>query len=74
MTNIVRKDAKCVSRAEVDGTLYSLKAEAEVEKLDREMDHDYVPMDVFIDPKTMKEHFQEPPIRARLKEIHSAAA
>jgi hypothetical protein len=74
MTNIVRKDAKCTSRAQVDGTLYSLKTEAEVEKLDREMDHDYVPMDVFIDPKTVKEHFQDPPIRARLKEIHSAAA
>ena len=74
MTNMVQKTVMCTSRAHENETLYSLKTEAEVEKLDREIGHDYVPMDVFIDPRTMKEHFQESPIRARLKEIHSAAA
>ena len=39
----------------------------ELEKLDREAGHDYVPMDLFIDPETMKEHFQASSIRARLK-------
>ena len=73
MTNIRRKHVNCTSRAQIDWTLYSLEMEAEVEKLDRESGHDYVPMDVFIDPRTMKEHFQESPIRARLKEIHSVA-
>jgi len=70
----IRKHVKCTSRAQVDWTLYRLETEAEAEKLDREIGHDYVPMDVFIDPRTMKEHFQESPIRARLKEIHSTAA
>lgn len=74
MTNIIRKDVKCTSKARVDWALYSLETEAEVEKLDREIGHDYLPMDVFIDPRTVKEHFQDSPIRARLKEIHSAAA
>ena len=71
MTKIMRKRT---STAHLNWALYSLETEAEVEKLDREIGHDYVPMDVFIDPRTIKEHFQESPIRARLKEIHSAAA
>ena len=71
MTNIMRKR---ISKAHLEWTLYSLETEAEVEKLDREIGHDYVPMDVFIDSRTMKEHFQESPIRARLKRIYSAAA
>ena len=44
--------------------------EEKYEKLDREADHDYVPMDLYIDPRTMQEHFQESSVRARLTGSH----
>lgn len=37
----------------------------ELEKLDRELGHDYVPMDLFIDHRTINEHFHESSIRSR---------
>ena len=38
----------------------------ELEELDRELGHDYVPMDLFIDQRTINEHFHESSIRSRL--------
>ena len=67
MTIIIRKHANSFGSAQEDQTLYSLETEAELEKFDRELDHDYVPMDIFIDPDTIKEHFRDSSIRARLK-------
>ena len=72
MTNTMRDFIKSRGRADRNWTRYSVKGQ--LEKLDREADHDYVPMDVFIDPRTMKEHFQESSIRARLTGTYSAAA
>jgi len=57
-----------------DGALCSLKSEAELETLDRRAGHEYVPMDIFIDSRTMKEHFGGSSIRSRWSEIHRAAA
>ncbi len=74
MTNTMQNPIACTSRDHTDGTLYSLKDEAEVEKLDRQAGHEYLPMDVFVDPRTMKEHFQDSSIRARWIGIHPAAA
>jgi len=65
MTNTTQNPIACTSRVHTNGTLYSL--EGELEKLDRELGHDYVPMDVFIDPQTVKEHFKESSVRARLR-------
>lgn len=72
MTNAMKNHVTCTSRAHNKGALYSHKGE--LEKLDREAGHDYVPMDVFIDPRTMKEHFQESSIRTRLTGTHSSIA
>jgi hypothetical protein len=61
-------------RAQVDRNLYSLEMETVLENLDREFGHDYVPMDVFIDSRTMKEHFQDSSIQARLREYRSRSS
>jgi hypothetical protein len=39
-------------------------------KLDRQADDGYIPMDVYIDPKTMEEHFQASSIRHRRTKFH----
>ena len=42
-----------------------LKGESELEYLDRRAGHEYIPMDVYIDPNTMEEHFHAASIRKR---------
>jgi len=54
------------------GSLYSL--EGELEKLDRVAGHDYLPMDIFIDPRTINEHFRESSVRSRLVRTLSGRA
>jgi hypothetical protein len=63
----------CTSRDQKDWALYSLEGEAELERLDRQAGHDYLPMDVYVDPRTVKEHFQDSSIRARWIRIHPGA-
>ena len=65
MTNSMQNTVTCTSGVHVKRTLLSLKDEAEAEQLDRQAGHDYVPMDVFVDPGTMKEHFQASSISSR---------
>lgn len=72
MTNTIQNSITYASRTHRNWIRDPLKRE--LEKLDREAGHDYVPMDVFIDPRTMKEHFQESAIRSRLTGTNSAAA
>ena len=63
----------CTKRDHTDWSLYSLDDEAKMERLDREAGHDYLPMDVYVDPRTVKEHFQDSSIRARWRRIHPSA-
>jgi hypothetical protein len=42
-----------------------LKSESELEYLDRRAGHEYIPMDVYIDPNTIEEHFHAASIRNR---------
>lgn len=73
MTNTIQNRTGCTSRDHREWFLYSLEVEAELERLDREAGHDYVPMDVFVDPRTVKEHFQASSLRARWAKIHPNA-
>ncbi len=54
--------------------IYSLEVETELEESDRKAGHEYVPMDVFVDPRTMKQHFQMSSIRARWNEFQRGEA
>jgi hypothetical protein len=57
-----------------DWSLHSVEVEAELENLDRQAGHEYLPMDIYIDSATIKEHFGGSSIRSRWIEIHGAAA
>jgi hypothetical protein len=72
MTNTMHP-ITCTSRDHKDRSLYSLEGEAELEQLDRQAGHDYLPMDVYVDPRTVKEHFQDSSIRVRWRRIHPGA-
>lgn len=74
MTNTMQNPISCKSGDHRDFFLHSFKLEAELEKLDREEGHDYVPMDIFVDPGMMKEHFQYSAIRARWAAVCRAGA
>jgi hypothetical protein len=51
-----------------------LNDEATLETLDRQLGHQYIPMDIYVDSTTIKEHFQVSCIQARCAEnCHSAA-
>lgn len=56
----------CIKRDQRDRSLVSLKVEAELMRIDEDAGHEYIPMDVFVDSGTMKDHFQLSSIRARL--------
>jgi hypothetical protein len=73
MTNTVQNRMGCTSRDHKEWSLYSLEVEAELERLDREAGHDYVPMDVFVDPRMVKEDFQASSLRTRWAKIHPTA-
>jgi hypothetical protein len=47
------------------GVFDSLTGEAELEKFDRNCGHQYIPMDIYVDPTTIKEHFRASSIRNR---------
>ncbi len=74
MTNSMRNAIASKSRDLTDRHRYSHAGVAELEMMDRKAGHEYVPMDVFVDPRTMKEHFQDSSIRERWTEFHPAAA
>jgi hypothetical protein len=50
---------------QTDGVQNGLKGESELENSDRQAGHQYLPMDVYIDSKTMNEHFHASSIRRR---------
>jgi len=55
-------------------TTNTLEFAAHLERADRLSGSEYVPMDVFVDPETRKEHFQYSQIRARWFAIPEAIA
>jgi hypothetical protein len=57
-----------------DLTLGAREFEANLERIDRVSGDDYIPMDVFVNPQTRKQHFQYLPLRARWVGIPEATA
>lgn len=73
MTNTMSNPVTRSRSYQQDWSLHSLEVEAELERLDRHAGHEYVPMDIYVNPGTMKEHFQYSSIRARWFRIHKSA-
>ena len=44
-------------RLHINRELFSLNAEAELVESDRRLGHEYLPLDVFVDSLTIKQHF-----------------
>jgi len=65
MTGTAHELIDCTKRGHTDGSLYSLEGEADLERSDRDAGRDYLPMDVFVDLRTVKEHFQDEAVRVR---------
>jgi hypothetical protein len=53
-------------------TLYQCDGNTAPQGADRQAGREYLPMDVFVDPKTMRQHFQSAWIRASLTGVHAA--
>jgi hypothetical protein len=62
MTNSDQKAVVCTSGGRTDWPLYSRKGEAELKEYDLRAGREYLPMDVYVDPRAVKEHFQASPI------------
>ena len=63
-----------IGKDQTDGVLNCLKAESELENLDRQAGHQYLPMDVYIDSKTMDEHFHASSIHRRWTKTHQTTS
>ena len=76
MNNTTHKFIRRSSAANPKQTAPSQTIGAELEKLDRHAGHDYLPMDVYVDLGTIRQHFQVSSIRNRSQQsrVYSAAA
>ncbi len=70
MKSTDEKAVVCTSGGRTDWSLYSRKGEAELEKLDLQTGCEYVPMDLYIDPRTIEEHFQAASVLDRWARSH----
>jgi hypothetical protein len=60
----------CTNRDQTDWSLHTLEDEAELEELDRRAGHDYLPMDVYVDPVEQRAHFAAAAVVGRLTRMH----
>ena len=54
--------------------LRAVKVKAELERIERRADHECIPMDIFVNPMTMREHFQYSSLLAERPGNHRDAA
>jgi len=73
MTNITQNPVNCTSRDHTRWSPDFLEAKTELEALDCQVGREYLPIDVFVDPDVIKEHFQVSSIRVRWTRIHPGA-
>ena len=70
MTNTDQKADICASGDRMNWSKYIRKGQAELEKVDIQEGHEYLPMDVYVDPREKRAHFQSSPILERWKRMH----
>ena len=63
-----------IGKDRTDGVLNCLKGESKMENSDRQAGHQYLPMDVYIDSKTMDEHFHASSIHRRWTKTHQTTS
>ena len=63
-----------VAKDQADDVLNFRIGESELENLDRRAGHQYLPMDVYINPTTEEEHFHASSIRDRWMKIHQTTS
>jgi len=73
MTSNTEEDQTVTDTVQQNAITGNSKCDAELWELDRKEDHEYLPMNVFVDPATMKAHFPCLSIRTRRTGIHLAA-
>ena len=56
----------CASNLHTDPDLLHLEIEAELENADHRVGHEYLPMDIFVDPRMIRQHFQIDSVYARI--------
>jgi len=66
MTKKTQHSAVCTGMGQTDWVLYSCRGESVPEKTGNKSAHQYIPMDVYVDPQTINEHFQASAIHNRL--------
>jgi len=64
MTNTIQDSIAGTCSVRKDRTSYSLDGSAERERSEHQTGREYLPMDVFVDPKTIRQHFQGSSMRA----------
>ena len=65
MTKATQHSTLCTSICQTDWVCYSYRGKSELEKSDNQSAHQYIPMDVYVDPQTINEHFQASSIQNR---------
>jgi len=65
MSKATQHSTICTGMCQTDWVLDSYRGKSELEKLDNQSAHQYIPMDVYVDPQTIKEHFQASSIHNR---------
>ena len=58
MANAKQSHFTGTSGDKTDRSMNDLKGEAALERMDHQADDEYLPMDIYVDPRTVKEHFQ----------------
>jgi hypothetical protein len=70
MTTSKQSSASCTGGDLKNWSLHELKDEAELEDRDRRTGHDYVPMDLYVDPRERSQHFAASKVLKRLRRTH----
>jgi len=74
MTNTMQNSIAVTPSVRKDRTAHCLDGAVERQRSDRKAERHYLPMDIFVDHKTMRQHFQGSATRARSAGIHAVAA
>mgnify|MGYP001814832040 CR=1 FL=1 len=57
MKNTIQNSFICTGGDKADRLRYLPEGKVEREGLNHKPDNEYIPMDIYVDPKTIKEHF-----------------